>query len=115
MPLSERNGWKRPAVQTVFYHLHAEVGQRAHRIFFFAAGGGVLEHDGSVAVVGISQGEGFGRQHVEETLLGFEIVLESLVVVEMVACEVGEYASGERKTGDTVLVGGMTAHFHRGE
>ena len=71
-----------------------------------------LEHDGAVAVVGVAEGEGVGAEAVEERFLGPEIVVEGAVVVEVVACQVGEYASGEGESGYAVLVGGMAAHLH---
>ena len=32
----------------------------------------------------------------------------------MVAGEIGEHSSGEMQSGDTVLMGGVRAHLHRG-
>ena len=55
----------------------------------------------------IEYGESCLGQTVEESLLSVAIVLESLVIVEVVACEVGEYASCEAQSSDTLLCYGV--------
>ena len=61
---------------------------------------------------GIGDGKGAFGEHVEKCFLGITVVLESAVIVKVVACQVGEYASREVQTSDTVLVDGMAAAFH---
>ena len=56
---------------------------------------GVLNHEHSVFVVGVSNGESGLRKSVEERLLCVAVVLESLVVVKMIACQVGEKTACE--------------------
>ena len=67
----------------------------------------VLHHDHAVLVVGIGDGEGALGQSVEEGLLGIAVVLECLVIVEVVAGEVGEDASGELQSSDALLMNGV--------
>ena len=72
----------------------------------------VLNHEVAVLVIGVDDGEcSFGKR-VEKCLLGVTVVLESAMVVEMVACEVGEDATCEGQTSDAVLVDGVAAAFH---
>ena len=75
---------------------------------------GVLYHDHAVLVVGIGNGKGCLRQSVEECLLGVAVVLECLVVIEMVAGEVGEQASGKLQSSDTLLCDGVRRALHEG-
>ena len=57
------------SVETVLDELYGEVGRLAHAVKRLASGG-VLEHDGAVAVVGVAEGEGVRAEAVEERLLG---------------------------------------------
>ena len=68
---------------------------------------GVLHHHHTVLVISVGYGESCLGQTVEESLLSVAIVLESLVIVEVVACEVGEYASCEAQSSDTLLCYGV--------
>ena len=93
------------------HDLALEVGCGAKRIGQLA-GGRVLQHDGARLVVGVSQCEGLGGQGVEETLLGAEVILDRLVIVQMIAGEVGEDAGGVVQSGDALLIDRMRAHLH---
>ena len=75
---------------------------------------GVLHHHHPVLVVGIGDGKGFLGQQVEKGLLGIAIVLEGLVIVEMVAGEVGEDASRKLQSADALLGDGMAGTLHKG-
>ena len=75
---------------------------------------GVLDHEHAVLVIGVGKCKGVFRQSVEEHLLGIPVVLEGLVVVEMVACEVGENTSHERQAADAPLMDGMAGTLHEG-
>ena len=86
--------------------LALEVGQRAGRVGLHR-GFGVLHHHHAVLVVGVGYGERCLGQTVEERLLSVAVVLERLVVVEMVACEVGEDAAREGQSADTLLCYGV--------
>ena len=94
-----------------FHDLALEVGCGAKRISQLA-GGRVLQHDGTRLVVGVSQCEGLGGQRVEEALLGAEVILDRLVIVQMIAGEVGEDAGGVVQSGDALLIDRMRAHLH---
>ena len=72
----------------------------------------VLHHKETVLVVGIGDGKGTLGQLVEEHLLGIAVVLERLVVVQMVAGQVGEDASPELQTSYAVLGNGVARAFH---
>ena len=67
----------------------------------------VLHHEQAVLVVGIGNGEGALRQLVEEHLLGVAVVLYGLVVVQMVAGQVGKESAGELQTADALLGNGV--------
>ena len=51
-------------------------------------------------------------QGIEEGLLGVAVVLEGLVIVHVVACQIGEDASGKRQPGDALLCHAVAAHLH---
>ncbi len=74
----------------------------------------VLRHYHAVLVVGIGDGEGTLRQVVEELLLCVAVVLERLVVVEVVARQVGEESTGEGQSADAVLRNGVAGALHKG-
>ena len=75
---------------------------------------GVLDHHTAVFVIGIGNGEGIFRQVVEKSFLGIAIILESLMIVQMVACKVGKQTTGKLQSADTLLGNGMTGTFHKG-
>ena len=101
------------AVEALLDDAAAEIGLAAQGVCL-AVGACVLQHHGPVAVVGIGQCEGSGGEGVKEHLLCGDVCLEGLVIVEVVAGKVGEYASPECQSGYAVLVCGMRAHLHRG-
>ena len=92
--------------QTSFEVGHCACGIGLHRGF------GILHHHHSVLVVGVGYGESRLGQTVEESLLGVAVVLESLMIIEMVACKVCEYTSGEMQSADTFLCYGVRAALH---
>ena len=101
------------ALEVALYDLGLEVGRALHRIGLHLRLG-VLHHDHAVLVVSIGDGEGCGWQIVEEEFLGFYIVVESLVVVEVVAGDVGEESSNEVQASYAVLDNAVAAHLHEG-
>ena len=74
----------------------------------------VLGHDESVLIVLVGDGEGRGFEVVEEALLRIAVVIESLMVVDMIAREVGEECSVEVETGDALLGDGVRRDLHEG-
>ena len=90
-----------------------EVGCRACAVGFDVAYT-VLHHDHAVFVVGVGHGKGRFAQIVEEHLFGVAVVLESAVIVEVVAREVGEESPFEMQTADAMLVNGVRRAFHKG-
>ena len=94
------------AVETVFQHFALEICQAAERVSRDSCAG-VLHHHVAVAVIGIGEGKGRLRQAVEECFLGFQVVFKCLMVVQMVACQVGEDASGKAQASDAFLGHGV--------
>ena len=82
------------AVEARLEHTATEVGVCAERICV-DLGFCVLHHIHPGLVIGVCQGECVGGEHVEEGFLGIHIVFHRAVVVEVISCEIGEYASGE--------------------
>ena len=74
----------------------------------------VLHHILPVLVVGIDYGKGILWKSVEECLLGITVVLYRLMIVKMVARKVGEYATNELQSADTLLCYSMTGALHEG-
>ena len=90
-----------------------EVGYRACRVGL-DSGLGVLHHHHAVLVVGIGYGKGGLGQRVEERLFGVAIVLECLVIVEVVACKVGEDATGKGQSANALLCYSVRRALHEG-
>ena len=74
----------------------------------------VLHHVHAVLVVGIGNGEGVLVESVEEHFLGVAVVLYGLMIVQMVAGEVGEESACEVQSADAVLGNGVAGAFHEG-
>ena len=74
----------------------------------------VLHHHAAVLVVGVGDGESVSTEMVEECLFRIAVVLKSLVVIEVVACEVCENAAGKLQAADAFLMNGVRATFHKG-
>ena len=102
------------AVDAVFHYIGAEVGLAPQAVGVHARTR-VLHQYARVRVVGVDERPCACGQCVEEHFFGFEIGLEGAVVVEMVAGEVGEHASGETQACYASLRAGVAAHFHCGE
>ena len=66
-----------------------------------------MHHDHAIAVVGVRNGKGFLAQTVEKHLFRVAVILETAVVVEMVAGKVGEEGAFEVQTADAVLMDGV--------
>ena len=97
----------------VFQQLPPEGGCASQRVGF-APGRRVLQHHDAALVVGVGEGKRRFRQHVEEALFGFQVVVKSAVVVEVVVGEVGENAAHETQGRRAVLHHGVRAYFHAG-
>ena len=94
------------AFKVTFDNVCAEVSHLAYGVGL-DIGFAVLNHDATVFVIGIGDGKSLFGQSVEECLLGVAIVFESLMIVEVVACEIGEDASCKCQSADTFLRNGM--------
>ncbi len=101
------------AIETALDHAACEIGHSTQRICV-AACRGVLEHHLAIAVVEVGESERRAGQPVEKRFLGGKISVDRLVIIKMVAGEIGEHASGEMQSGYTVLVGGVGAYLHCG-
>ena len=75
---------------------------------------GVLHHEHTVLVVGVNHSKSLTGQHVEEGFFCVAVVLERLVIVEMVACEVGEQSACKLQSADATLGYGMAGTLHEG-
>ena len=90
-----------------------EVGHLTYRIGLYL-GLRILHHHTAVLVVGIGNGKGVLAQSVKKRLFGITVVLEGLMVVQMVACQVGKQSSSKGQATDALLGNGMTATLHEG-
>ena len=95
------------AFEVAFQDTGAEIGHRAGRVGLHLCLA-VLHHHHAVLVVGIRDGKGRLRQSVEEGFLRVAVVFHGLMVVHVVACQVGEYASCKFQSANTFLMDGMT-------
>ena len=73
-----------------------------------------MYHYHSVFVIGVSNCESFFRQTVKESFLCIAIILESLVIVKVVSCQVCENTSSKRKSAYSFLGYAVAAAFHKG-
>ena len=76
------------------------------------AGAGALHHGVTVSRIGVGQGEGGGRECVEEGLLGPDVGVEIPVVIQVVVGDVGEDPARQLGPGQAVLIQGVRARFH---
>ena len=101
------------AVKRLFQNLAVEIGHAHHGVGLYG-GSGVLYHDHAVFVISVGDGKSIFRQSVEECFLGITVVLKCLVIVQMVACQVGKDTSSKCQTTDSLLGYSMRADFHKG-
>ena len=64
---------------------------------------GVLGHYEAVLVINIGDSKGLFIQAVKESFLGIAVVLESLMIIQMISCKIGEDASGKGQTANSFL------------
>jgi len=89
-----------------FQYSSFEVAQTAERVsIYFRLG--VLCHHQSVFIVQVGQTERVLRHIVEELLLCFQVVLYCFMIVQMIACQVGEDAAGKFQSADSFLCDGV--------
>ena len=72
----------------------------------------ILHHHHSVLIVDIGNCKCIGWQLIEEQFLCTDIVLERLMVVQMVASDIGKHATCKCQTANTVLDDGVRTDFH---
>ena len=94
------------AVEVVLKDTALEVGQATERVGIHL-GTRVLRHHQSVLVVEVGHHESILGQGIEEGLLGTQVVVHGLVIVHMVAREVGKDTSCKLKSTDTALRHGV--------
>ena len=101
------------AVDTALDDPGLEVGHRPQRVGMLL-GPRVLQHHQARLVVDIGQGKRALGQSVEERLLGLQIGLYRLVIVDVVACQVGKDGPVEIEPGNAVLGCRVRTHLHEG-
>ena len=99
------------AVEAFFQNLRFVIRQRAGRIGMYSCFA-VLRHDQTVLVIFIGDSEGAFFECVKEAFLCVAVVIEGLVIINMIACKVGEQRSVEVESGNAFLCDGMAADFH---
>ena len=99
------------AIEVVFEETALEVGQAAQRVGVHL-GTGVLRHHQSVLVIKVGYYESILGQCIEESLLGTQVIVYRLVVVHVVAREVGEDTSGKLEPTDAALCHRVRTHLH---
>ena len=72
-----------------------------------------MSHDQAVLVVKVGKAESIFRHIIEEFLLSLEVVLDSLMVIQVVAREVGEDAADKLQPADALLRNGVGTDFHK--
>ena len=87
--------------------LGLEVGHGAGRVCLYICFA-VLYHYHTVLVIGIGNCKGVLIQTIEEGLLRIAVVLEGFVVVQMIACQIGEHTTCKLQAANTLLSDGMT-------
>ena len=74
----------------------------------------VLQHERTVLIVQIGQGESTLWQHVEELFLGIAVVGHGLVVIQVVMRQVGEDATSKMQPSNAILSHTVGTHLHKG-
>ena len=83
-----------------------EITQTTQRVSIYMRTG-VLCHHQSVLVVQVGQAEGILRHVVEKLLLSLQVIFHCLMIIQMVARQVGEDTSGKTQATDALLIDGM--------
>ena len=99
------------ALEVALQYAGSEVCHLSYRVGLHL-GLAVLHHYHAVLVVGVGDGKCRLGQAIKEGLLGVAVVFKGLVVVQMVAGEVGEYASGKLESANALLGDGVRRAFH---
>ena len=99
-------------VETLLQNLRMVVCEGARRVGVYVCAA-VLRHHKSVFVVLVGNRKSRLFESVEQAFFGVAIVVEGLMIVDMVAGEVGEQCPVEIQSRDTFLRNGMTADFHK--
>ena len=105
---------ERHAFERFFDNPGGIVGHGAHTVTAMTSLG-VLQHHLTVAVVEVGDSKSLFLQAIEELLFGMQIVLERLMVVQVVACQIGEDAAIEVQAADALLIDGVARHLHENE
>ena len=98
--------------ESVFQYFPLEIGQGTQRVgccFRF----GVLYHNHTVLIILVGQRKSCFGQIVKECFLCLEIILKSLVVIQMIAGDVGEDTAGKFQSADTFLCHRMRTDLHK--
>ena len=95
-----------------FQYPSFEIGQCAERIGQLP-GSRILQHDKTGFVVRIRKCESRSRQIIEEFLLGFQVILDCLMIIQVITRQIGKDTSVERQAADTLLVDRMRTDFHK--
>ena len=99
------------AIEVAIQQTSREVGLAVDGIIFHRSFA-VAHHHTTILVVGVDDCKRAGRQQVEKRLLRIAVFGKSVVVVEMVTCQIGEDAAGEMKTIDALLGQTLTRALH---
>ena len=90
------------AVEAFFEDLRFVIGQRTGRVRMHGCLA-VLRHDKAVLIIEVGHGKSRFLKPVEEMLLRIAVVIEGLMVVDMIAGEVGEQRAVKVQSGDALL------------
>ena len=101
------------SLEVTFQDAGAEVGHRTGGIGLHGSAG-VLHHEQSVLVVEVRDSKRCLGQHVEEGLLGIAVVLESLMIIQMIAGEVREQSTCKLQSANTLLCDSVAGTLHEG-
>ena len=109
---TEDNSVLDEAGKVIFQDLSFEFSQGFQAIEIFP-GMGILQHYCASFIIGIGNGECFGRQGVEEGFFYPDIFFEGLVVVEVVMSDIAKEAAGIFQSCDPLLVDSMRTGLHK--
>ena len=80
---------KQHAVKSFFKDLRFVIRQRTSGVGGYGRLA-VLRHDQSILIVFVCDGKSTLFETIEEAFLGIAVVVKSLVIINVVACEIGE-------------------------
>ena len=99
------------AVKSFFKDLRLVIRQRTSGVGGYGRLA-VLRHDQSILIIFVRDGKSALFETIEEAFLGIAVVIKCLVIINVVACEIGKERTVKVQTRNALLGNRVATHFH---